>query len=945
MQRKIKIIYHVFLYAVLLNVCDIAISQTKSIKGAINDYARVIAINGNAVTLSDASMFIPANLPDTVLLIQMTGIEVTDKSNDDIKNAGIYEFHIIESINGQTVTIKRSITPNTFSPPGDELIQMIRVPSYKNAQIDGTLTCEPWNWEEGTGGVLALMVNETLTFNGSIDVSGKGFKGGKPSGEEYTGGCIVPNDDDYNVDESSKIAGYKGEGAITKRIIDETPKGWGRAWNGGGGGDGKWSGGGGGTNAGRGGPGDVQACLGTTFGYGTDPLSFGNAGHNIKYSEENDSVFWSKRAFMGGGGGSGTGKDATYGGNGGGIVMIVAKKLNFSPNTKIKANGDSVEGVVETGGAGGGGGGGSIFLSAEDYGGINAEAKGGNGGNIFKRDCNDDTFTRGAGGGGGGGLVFTTRDTSQFTAWYRNSFFVNSGELGDIQIMVTPPGCWAYGGPGTKGLFLGNFQVQLRGFLHNYIFVSDTVFVCHNEKETIRASKPKGGIRPYNYAWQYSTDDGHSWKNPGSGASPIVGNSTQLDGIFQFVSQSDTFKLRRVVTSVVGTANEIIDSSEPITVVVRPPVNNQIIPTETVCWTETFVLKGNDLSRNYQWEEELDGEWKNLPGVNTGGNLSIEWPYSDTKQTHRFRRIATSFFGCKDTSSISTIHVFPEITNNTIITGDQNVCEDDELESLIGSEPAGGIFPDYHYQWQFMTDDTQWRDIPKNSEKQDCDLSIIKSIIGTDYDKEYHFHRIVTSGISGVKICESTSGAVRLKIDKKPSDPQIIKPDTDLTGDKILIFSLKRDIEAKEPTIGSGRWSSPDQLIFEPPDQPKTTVSNLQKGENIIRWTVSNGVCADSSTTRKIEVKILSTIGFSPNEDGKNECLRIPAVKDDNKCELIIFDRYNNIVFKGSFERESDDCVWDGKDKHGNEFPTGTYFYQLTIYGNKVYKGYVVLKK
>ena len=939
MYQKIRITYHIFVCAILLGVCDIAISQT-GIKGIINDYAGVTAISpdGLTVTLSDVSMFTPANLPDTVLLIQMTGIVVTERYNPIWNNAGNYAFHIVESVSGQSVTLRWPIAANTFSP-GTEFVQMVRVPSYKNAQINDVLTCEPWDWESGTGGVLALFVNDALTFNANIDVSGKGFAGGKVSGDAYAGSCVEPDVgyENFNIGESSVTAGYKGEGAIARQIMDDTPKGWGRTWNGGGGGLGKWSGGGGGANSGGGGPGDLQACLNSQP---VDDQHQGNAGYAIRYSEEDqdDSFFWSKRAFLGGGGGSGTGEDATRGGNGGGIVMIVANRLHFSPNTAIKANGESVAGIAMYGGAGGGGAGGGIFLSVEDYGDIKAEVNGGNGGNVYVKNCNEDIYSKGSGGGGGGGLIFTTGSASQPNEHYE----IRSGQMGGPN---PASGCVSWwGGGGTEGLLLDDFQVQLKGFLNNYIFDSDTVFVCYNEKKTIRASKPIVTAEP-DYAWQYSTDEGNTWKNPDIINSPVAGDSTQFnDGEFRF-SQSGALKLRRVVKLAAGTVGEIIDKSKPVTVFVRAPVDNAIMPPDTVCRTKSFLITGNDLSVSYLWEEAFNGNWRNPEGMNTGCNLSVEWPNSDVKQIYRYRRIAVSSFGCKDTSLISDIHVYPEIKNNTVTPDEQSVCENNTktLQSLKGQELAGGDFPNYHYQWQFRTDDSEWSDIPGAPDKKDCDTSFIRPL--QNYDEYNHYRRIVTSGVlvtSGKEVCKDTSATVKVKIDRMPYPPRIAMPGTDLTGDSVLAFRFRKELIADRPTTGNGVWSSPDdRLIFEPPDQPETTVSNLQKGNNIIYWTVSNGGCPSSSFSRTIEVKIPATIGFSPNGDKKNDCFMIPAVKDADKSELIIFDRYKNVVFKQSFKGKSNlNCLWDG-----NDLPSGTYIYQLTIDGNQIFKGYVVLKR
>jgi gliding motility-associated-like protein len=74
------------------------------------------------------------------------------------------------------------------------------------------------------------------------------------------------------------------------------------------------------------------------------------------------------------------------------------------------------------------------------------------------------------------------------------------------------------------------------------------------------------------------------------------------------------------------------------------------------------------------------------------------------------------------------------------------------------------------------------------------------------------------------------------------------------------------------------------------------------------------------------------------------------GAENANSSELIILDRYNKVVFESkSFKGNSDlnNCTgwWDGRNSSGNELPPGIYYYQLTLNGDKVYKGYVVLKR
>ena len=930
-----KTTYYVLVCAVLMSVCVGIAAQTTSIGGVINSYARVTAISGATVTLSpgEASlMFNSSNLPDTVLLIQMTGIPVDGTIIPNNFHAGRYEFHIVTSINtgNNTVTLKSSA--GVFDPV-NETVQMVRVPSYKNARIDTELTCDTFKWAGGKGGVLALMVEETLTFNSSINVTGCGFNGGRAGTTLYSGPCSFSTADNTNSPDytgGSALAGYKGEGAVAKNYYNSFPKGYGSAWNGGGGGNGRWSGGGGGANGGtKAGTGGDQYC----GAGGWDVVNgIGNNGRSIKYNEINVSEY----VFMGGGGGSGTGSDGTAGGNGGGIVIIVAQNLEFFNGAMIKANGSSVEGSPAEAGAGGGGGGGSILLSVENYSNIRAEMKGGNGGSVTNQVSNCQLATeynRGAGGGGSGGFLLTSRDTTEYRTWYRNNvnFNLNYGEKG----RAGQNDCDAHALPGENGSYYGDFKVQLRGFLRNRIIDSEVCYgESYNDSVTVRASNPLGGTGNYDYKWYFSTD-GIYWDD--NWGNQVISNGRDL----KYKFTGDVW-LKRVVTS--GT---VVDDGLPVKIKVHERIKNVITLQDTVCWKNELVIGGEAASGGggrygYQWEQLKDGEWGKVDHVinDTEESLSLSLSESNVIRTYQYRRMVTSGYGCVSVSDASEIVIQPVIKGNTI-EGDQSICTNFAKE-LTGLNPTGGNCETYAYQWQISSSLPDWKNVPSA-----VDRNYRFELDPSGY-RDRFYRRYVKSGK-----CESWSDPV--EVYQKPT--AIIKTENMLQNERNMLtgnalkYKFETLLEAAKPDIGSGAWSSPEkQMVFDAPNEPTTSVRNLPIGVNTVYWTVTNGKCVSEASIKIEVVDIFIPEGFSPNGDGKNDCFRIVGAENAAGSELIVLDRYNNVVFESKKFRGSsslEDCTgwWDGRNKSGNELPPGVYYYQYTLDGKKVYKGYVLLKR
>ena len=369
---------------------------------------------------------------DKVLLIKMQGTLI-DETNDtqsridtdfgtisNINGVGLYEISTICSILGNEISFQNQMI-NNYAPLGtfSGKMQMIKIPQYfGDVTVTDTLTAPAWNGS--TGGILIFESTGTVTLNQDIDMSGKGFRGGRNINSAYT--CI-PSVDGVNAVENSANSYYRlesGEGACKGEGIAEyiTNKegGKGNQANGGGGGNNLNAGGGGGGNYGIGGKGGIRekalgepisTCRGSFFGESGTFLS------GYGYSAANN------RIFMGGGGGAGHADngEGQNGGNGGGIVIIIAHTFNGN-GYAIRANGADGLNSGNDGGPGGGAGGVVLFdvqfLRSPP---LRIEVRGGNGGGASHAgsDCN------GPGGGGGGGFIWSknpfgvtvTRDFSE----------------------------------------------------------------------------------------------------------------------------------------------------------------------------------------------------------------------------------------------------------------------------------------------------------------------------------------------------------------------------------------------------------------------------------------------------------------------------------------------------------------------------------------------------
>lgn len=706
------------------------------IEGTINEYTAVQEIlcgaenDVDSVLVSDASLF---TVGDTVMLYCVQGSEIvtdttvfTDLGADALnpRNTGRYAFLIINEIEGQYVVFNNRVTPHIDAMGEGEKAQLIRVPSYRYAEVTPAgLTAKAW--DNSSGGVITLFAN-VLRLDGPINVSGSGLWGARED-HNYLYDCISDNPQDldslfFHIDNYS--AGKKGDGITDTRF--EWMRGRAKNINGGGGGNGLFSGGGGGANFTGGGSGGDESnlCVPGMAEAGGEGGFFLEEFYYKNYHDDLDIAFDRyDRIFFGGGGGTGTQKSGTTtsdGGNGGGLVVIVADSIIGNGNT-IFADGEDA--LNADGAAGGGGGGGCIILDVNGYRtSLNLSTKGGDGGNT------NGTQNTGPGGGGGGGVYWISGSFGDHSALNMNRDNARAGESN------IPYGAGDGGDPGDKyGLY-----APIRGFIFNP--VPTEYWVCSDQvPEDIVASEPKGGDGPesYTYLWVDSSSTQNSWLPAPEGP----GKPNNLIN-YEFPGPlADTTYFRRIVNP----DSILTDTSFRIAVYVHPEIfNNTISAPDTVCsgnspglFEPSVTIGGGLYPREfkYQWMRDEGSDYGPAAGANSDSTYQSPGLTTSTS----FTRISKSGV-CLDTSNAVFVQVW-ENHDFYDITANDTVCYNERLpkglSSLTGLPPENGDTLDIRYQWITSLDRINWSDI------QDATSESFQPPLQTQTS---YYSRIVLSG-------------------------------------------------------------------------------------------------------------------------------------------------------------------------------------------------------
>jgi gliding motility-associated-like protein len=183
--------------------------------------------------------------------------------------------------------------------------------------------------------------------------------------------------------------------------------------------------------------------------------------------------------------------------------------------------------------------------------------------------------------------------------------------------------------------------------------------------------------------------------------------------------------------------------------------------------------------------------------------------------------------------------------------------------------------------------------------------------------------------------CPTLNDTIVVKRYQAPSDP--------VAGDDQVIERSSTGLNALIPSVGTGSWTLIEgSAQLQNVNDPRSSISKLSFGNNVARWTVTNGNCAAKYDDVSIYVKPLEIPnGFSPNADGFNDAFNITSLDYFENVRFTVFNRWGALVFKTDDYKND----WKGTNMQGQKLVDDTYYYVLEIPDTKSTTGFIVIKQ
>lgn len=181
--------------------------------------------------------------------------------------------------------------------------------------------------------------------------------------------------------------------------------------------------------------------------------------------------------------------------------------------------------------------------------------------------------------------------------------------------------------------------------------------------------------------------------------------------------------------------------------------------------------------------------------------------------------------------------------------------------------------------------------------------------------------------------------------DIKPVIAQVSDPPVSDAGpDQVLRYMFSTRLNAGIPGQNeTGTWSVVSGTgDFADASDARTTVNNLALGENVLLWTVSNGVCLPATDQMTVTVNdLLVPTLITPDMNGKNDYFVLAGIESLGRTVLLVFDRRGVLVY----ENNDYDNLWNGTDYNGNPLADDTYFFIISPEKSRPRSGFLVIRR
>lgn len=250
-----------------------------------------------------------------------------------------------------------------------------------------------------------------------------------------------------------------------------------------------------------------------------------------------------------------------------------------------------------------------------------------------------------------------------------------------------------------------------------------------------------------------------------------------------------------------------------------------------------------------------------------GSNISEATASAYTATTSGTFSVSVVSNGCINTSSGTTVTSKPLPTAAVVADGPPSFCQGSSV-SLNASTGTG-----YLYQW--------YKGAAAISDQTSA--SFVASESGS------YSVNVTLNG------CSRESNSIAVNVTPAPSDAY--------AGDDQTVCSSQAELNATAPAAGTGSWEliSGTGTVTIVSD-PKSTITGLETGNNILSWTVNNGDCPSSADTVIILVTETSAASVSVSSDQNPVCQGSSVVftaSTVNGGESPVFDWYVNNVSVG----------------------------------------------